>query len=108
MRGFENAASIKTLIGEDYKELETFARTKMEKYIPPDAKREDYYHIFSKEPYAFEIVPGHIKLLNQAVEHIKSMTASSRNLGLGDAKPLKKHNFPSLVRQIQDRGKYRK
>lgn len=99
LRGFETATTIKTLTAKDYEDLEVFARTKMEKYVPFGASREDYYNIFSREPEAFEILPGHIKLLNQAVEHLKRMS-SQYNKQTG------KPNIPSLISQSRDQRKF--
>lgn len=75
LRGFENAASIKTLTGDDYKDLQTFAQTKMAKFIPSGARLDDYYYIFWKEPDTFEILPGHVRLLDEIVKHINMHTS---------------------------------
>lgn len=76
LRGFDNAACIKTLTDEDYKEFETFARTKMAKFIPSGSNLKDYYHVFSEEPNEFEFLPGHIRLLKEIAKYITVMTAS--------------------------------
>lgn len=99
IRGFENATTIKTLTVKDYEDLEVFARTKMEKYVPFGASRENYYNIFSRDPEAFEILPGHIKLLNQVVEHLKRMSSTCN-------KQTGKPNIPSLISQSRDQRKF--
>ncbi|KAG4077014.1 hypothetical protein HA402_016001 [Bradysia odoriphaga] len=70
LRGYDNALSVKTLTDEDLKSLETFARTKMWMYIPPDANDKDYYHMFSIEPESFEILPGHVKMLKEIAKQV--------------------------------------
>ncbi|KAJ6642393.1 Maternal protein tudor [Pseudolycoriella hygida] len=60
---------IKTLTEDDYKSFETFARTKMKKFVPDNANLQDYFHIFADDPELFEILPGHIRLLNEIVRH---------------------------------------
>lgn len=79
LRGFDNALSVRTLTVKDIDSLETFARTKMSKYIASGADLKDYYHIFSKEPESFEILPGHIRLLNEIVRHVTVMAATTKD-----------------------------
>lgn len=72
--GFDNAQSIKTLTDSDFSHLVTFAKVKMNKFIPVGSDPQDYYHIFSKNPEDFEILFGHVRLLEQLVKYINLMT----------------------------------
>lgn len=84
--------------------MEIFARTKMAKYIPLDSNRKDYYGMFSECPEEFEIVPGHIRLLDQVVEHIQIVMASQRSAVVERNRTIRKTKVPNSIRQSQDHG----
>lgn len=65
IRGYDNAASIGTLTLDD-----------VQKCLPQDADRKKYFHQYHNDSDTFEILPGHVKLLQKVVNYINSMTES--------------------------------
>ncbi len=104
LRGFDNHLSITTLTDKDIMSLETFARTKMEKYIPSDANRSNYYHMFAEDRESFEILPGHIRLLKEIVKRIGG-TTMTQNLSIFDpSKKMQGTNDPCSFRAYISHG----
>lgn len=79
VRGYDNAASIGTLTSNDIQKLQEFFRAKFKKDVSSDAgqDRKDFFHAFHNDSDEFEILPGHVKLLDKVVSYINAMTESN-------------------------------
>lgn len=76
LNGYDTALSIRTITMEDVQYLENYARNDMKNRIPQDADQKDYYGSFVDNPKEFSFLRGHVKLLQEIVSYIKTMTAS--------------------------------
>lgn len=83
VRGYDNAASIGTLTSGDIQQLQDFFRAKFKKDAGQHVNREDqnanskdFFQPFRNDSDEFEILPGHVKLLEKVVSYVNSMTES--------------------------------
>lgn len=74
IRGYDNAASIGTLNLSDIQQLQEFIRVKLEKTPTQNVDREKFYPQYHDDSDPFEILPGHIKLLEKVVSYVNSMS----------------------------------
>lgn len=76
LRGFDDAVSVSKITKDDIEALKHFAKNSMNDMIPSNANRLDYYFlaVYEKNPEAFEIAPGHVKLLESIIDFIKEKT----------------------------------
>lgn len=93
-RGYDTAASIGTLTTEDIQKLQGFFQAKLQKDNGQDSNRKHFFHAFHNDSDEFEILPGHVKLLEQIVSHVNSMN-ESRGLGYFDYR-FEKNNQTTL------------
>lgn len=75
IRGYDNPASIATLTTSDINTIQDYFRTKLQKGNVSDTDRDKLYHAYHNGTEEFEILPGHVKLLEKIVTFINSMTA---------------------------------
>lgn len=72
LRGYDNAASVKTITSEDIEKFEIFAKTEMNNRLPEFSRPIDYFYIYIG-PDDFEILPGHKIILKEVVAYVKEM-----------------------------------
>lgn len=72
MRGYDSAFSVRRMTIADINGLSLYAKSdEMKESLPPNAKLENYYCVFSSKPDKFDILPGHVNLLLEIVDFIK-------------------------------------
>lgn len=84
VRGYDNAASIGTLTRDDIQQLQEFFKQKLKKNAEKDSSQDanqnlnqkKFFHAFHNDSDEFEILPGHLKLLDKIVSYINTMTES--------------------------------
>lgn len=74
VRGYDNGASVGTLTTNDIHQIQGYFKDKLQKDFDQEASRKKYCHIFYSDSDVFEILPGHVKLLEKIVSHINSVT----------------------------------
>lgn len=71
LMGYESAISIRTIGPKDIDAFQKYVKsTDMRKRVPADAKMEDFFGVLWENPENANILPGHIKLIEQIVEFV--------------------------------------
>lgn len=74
VRGYDNAPSIGTLTTADIEKIQAYFQTKLKSGAVRNVDRAMFFHSYHNDADDFEILPGHLKLLEKIVTFINSMT----------------------------------
>lgn len=69
--GYENAISIKTINRDDIESFQKYLISdEMKLRVPKGSNLQDYYGVFWETPKKANLLPGHIKLIEQIAEYV--------------------------------------
>lgn len=73
IRGYDNAVTVGSLTAADLKQIQEFVKNKLERTPPENIDKRKFYHQYHEKSDPFEILPGHVKLIEKIISFIKSM-----------------------------------